>query len=119
MARRKRDPKQAAAGFAAAASEQTPDDRQHPAALGHSTPSPTAPTAAPEGRKPQTGKKVRPHSKQALIYLHPDGHRALKLYAAEADRSMQDVVSELLERGAKQLGITAPMRPSPPDESES
>jgi len=112
MTGKKRDPKKAAAGFAAAAT-----DADHPATQAPSTP-PPADTSSPE-RKPQTGKKVRPHSKQALIYLHPDGHRALKLYAAEADRSMQDLVSELLERGARQLGISAPMRPVPPDESET
>jgi hypothetical protein len=114
MTRKRRQPKDAAQGFAAAVSQSQQADEQ-PAPTGRPQPAEETPTAA---RTPVTGRQVKPHSKQALVYLHPEGHRAIKLYAAEADRPMQDVMTELLERGARQLGISAPMQPKPPESDD-
>lgn len=111
---KKRTHKDAAAGFAAAVTSREAPEAPRKLQEGAAPPQDPAQRPQARTRTPVTGKSVRPHSKQALVYLHPEGHRALKLYAAEADRSMQDVMAELLERGARQLGIAAPMRPEPP-----
>lgn len=70
---------------------------------------PVAPAGSHRNR-PQAdtkGDKAQPY----VAYLHPAGHRALRLYSIEAGTSVQGIIMEALEGWAKKHGITEPMRP--------
>jgi len=92
-------------------------------------PLPSAPSPADEGvpkavsqipassLQPRSGGKPRNDDGKVekgqpyVTYLHPKGHRALRLYALEAGSSVQGIIIEALENWAKKHGITEPMRP--------
>jgi hypothetical protein len=54
--------------------------------------------------RPEKGKPY-------VTYLHPRGHRALRLYALESGGSVQGIIIEALEAWTKAHGITEPVRP--------
>ena len=72
-------------------------------------------TPAPLELEPPAARRVASRRKHqaTTLYLHPDGHRALKLYAVEADIHMHDIFMEALEAWAQKHGITAPLRAEP------
>jgi hypothetical protein len=53
---------------------------------------------------------IKKRSKSAMLYLHPAGHKALKLYGVEAGRPMHDLLMEAVEDWCKRHGIHAPIR---------
>lgn len=71
--------------------------------------------AAPPEVDPPAAKRAASGRKHqaTTLYLHPEGHRALKLYAVEADMHMHDIFMEALEAWAHRHGITAPLRAEP------
>ena len=72
----------------------------------------TAETRAPvevsatEPAKPN----LKQRSKPVMLYLHPAGHKALKLYSVEAGKPMHDLLLEAVEDWSRKHGITAPIR---------
>ena len=86
------------------------------------TPSPTvaqAPqpaaqaTAAWDTRTPQQGRGRRPLEDAAdpsVLYLHPAGKKALRLYAVERGCKVHDLLLEAVEAWASQHGLAGPWR---------
>jgi hypothetical protein len=94
-----------ASSYAALSLDATPP--QVAEAISVAAPVLRAPKEAPNqdaSGKPEKGKPY-------VTYLHPRGHRALKLYALESDGSVQGIIIEALETWAKAHGVTEPMRP--------
>ncbi len=74
-------------------------------------PAPEQPAPQPRPRKAQDEAGKVEKGQPYVTYLHPRGHRALRLYALEAGTSLQAIIIESLETWAKKHGITEPMRP--------
>lgn len=75
-------------------------------------PTPVEPVAAPA--PVAIASKDNRTSKGRLattLYLHPEGHRALKVRAFETQTTMLDLIHEALEQWATGKGITANFRP--------
>jgi hypothetical protein len=71
-------------------------------------------TETPQGRvgRPRSSKTVRETAKAYPLYLHPAGHKALKVYAAESGRKMHDLMVEAVEEWFAKHGISQPVRPA-------
>lgn len=66
-----------------------------------------APELISQKPKPADGEKAQ----QYVCYLHPAGHRALRLYSLEARTSLQAIIIEALEAWTKAHGIREPIKP--------
>lgn len=77
-------------------------------------PAPTPAAAVPEQAThsaPSKEPTLKERSKSVIVYLAPEGHRALRIYSAECGRPVTDLIHEALEIWAKTKGITAKLRP--------
>lgn len=87
-------------------------------ALARKAPDPESEARAPALRgRPKTGRGVREGgAKPFPLFLHPEGHKALKLYCVESGQRMHDVVLRWLEDGARRAGFRHPLavQPTPP-----
>jgi len=61
--------------------------------------------ARPAARAESSQGSLRDRTQQVLVYLNPKFHKALRIYAAEADRKVHDLILEALEDLAKKCGI--------------
>ncbi len=77
-------------------------------------PTPVEPAAAPVPQQPALPKPKDANNKGRLattLYLHPEGHRALKVRAFETETTMLDLIHEALEEWVAAKGIRAKIRP--------
>lgn len=72
--------------------------------------SPTQSTGRGRGRPKTDRNQVRATAKPFPIYLHPEGHKALKRYAQDTERRMHDILIEWVEEGARKAGFHVPFR---------
>lgn len=74
-------------------------------------PDPKQPASTPRRRQtPGKTGGVKENASSVLLYLNPAGHKALKLYAVEADVRVHDLLLEAVEDWARRKGIKESMR---------
>ena len=72
-----------------------------------------APNATEEAAGPGQGRGRRPMEEAAdpsVVYLHPAGKKALKLYAVERGVKVHDLLLEAIEAWAAGKGLAGPWR---------
>lgn len=78
---------------------------------------PTAPTAAtrrpvdePEVLQGRGRRPLEDAADPSVVYLHPAGKKALRLYAVERGVKVHDLLLEAIETWASEKGLTGPWR---------
>lgn len=74
----------------------------------------TPPATVPGPAAPPPSQKTKPlkeRSETTILYLAPGARQRLKIYAAEANRPIQDLLLEALEEWAQRRGIPGPFKP--------
>lgn len=82
-------------------SDEAPSASESPKPKRSKTSTATRSSTRPESRS----GSLRDRTQQVLVYLNPAFHRALRIYAAEADKRVHDLILEALEDLAKKRGI--------------
>ena len=59
------------------------------------------------GGTTRSGHTLRERSQQLVVYLSPQFHKALRVYAAEAETRVHDLVLQALDDWRKRRGIAA------------